>query len=106
MAIRATRCVFHRHHPACKQTKTIDAGFAIVLPRVLDLQGRSRKHDHSISEIQTTLSLCLFTLGWIKGEAHGYCLYINIVVASLRGKIRYPRVELEMCRLFPRYRGL
>jgi len=51
MAIRATRCISHHHHPACKQTKANDPGFTVVLPRVLDLQGHTRKHDDSVCEI-------------------------------------------------------
>ena len=90
MAMRATRCIPHHHHQACKQTKTNDAGFTIVLSRVLDLQGRSRKHDHSISEIQTTLSPCFFTLGWIKGDAHGYRIYTNTGGRYLAGKDTLP----------------
>jgi hypothetical protein len=38
MAIRATRCVTHDHHPTGKQAVTDDPYFSVFMPRVFNLK--------------------------------------------------------------------
>ena len=59
-----------------------DSALSVVLSRVFNLDGRTFKDRHCVSEVETTLRVSLFSLGWIKGDSHAVIVYTKII----RGK--------------------
>jgi hypothetical protein len=56
-------------HLACQEAIADDSVLSVVLSRVFNLDGRTFKDRHCVSEVETTLRESLFSLGWIKSES-------------------------------------
>jgi hypothetical protein len=53
VANRATRRVSDDDHPACQEAITDDSALSVVLSRVFNLDGRTFKDRHCVSEVET-----------------------------------------------------
>jgi hypothetical protein len=70
VANRATRCVSDDDHPPSQQSVADDSALAVVLARVVNLDGRAFKDERGVFKVEAPLTQSLLSLGRIEGEAH------------------------------------
>ena len=78
VANRATRRVSDDDHPACQEAIADDSALSVVLSRVFNLDGRTFKDRHCVSEVETTLRKSPISLRLIKGDSHIVIVYTKI----------------------------
>jgi hypothetical protein len=89
VANRATRRVSDDDHPACQEAITDDSALSVVPSRIFNLDGRTFKDRHCVSEVETTLHESLFSLSLIKGDSHLVIVYTKIIQIKAMRWVRF-----------------